>query len=184
MTTRDDTDSLWRSLLQFTYPAERMAYTAAYAVLAFLGASVAPLVGGFVDSRAGWRWNLITTAILVTVSWILIIVGCPESFVPVLLARKNKHLARRDGPNLATRYKNALVTPFKLLFTEPVLAIVSFYLAFLYAVFYALFPVRLRCSSCASETNGLRDRSHSRPHRRSSPSSLSRFADGRKRAWH
>jgi DHA1 family multidrug resistance protein-like MFS transporter len=102
---------------------------------------MAPLIGGFVNSRAGWRWNLITTAILVTVSWLLILVGVDESYAPVLLARKNKHMARHDGPSLATRYRNAIVTPFKLLFTEPVLALVSFYLSFLYAVFYALFPV-------------------------------------------
>lgn len=106
---------------------------------------MAPFLGGLIDVYAGYRWNLIVTSILVTVSWLGMLFLANESYAPILLAKKNKHL-RRDGRSLATRYKNAILTPWKLLFTEPVLALLSFYLAFLYAVFYALFPVR--CSKC------------------------------------
>ena len=102
---------------------------------------MAPFIGGFVDIYAGYRWNLIVTSILVTVSWLCIVFLADETYAPILLAKKNKHMPRK-GPSLGTRYKNAIVTPWKLLFTEPVLAFMSFYLSFLYAVFYALFPVR------------------------------------------
>jgi len=39
------------------------------------------------------------------------------------------------------RYKKAIGRPFYLLFTEPVLLLVSLYLAFLYALIYGLFGV-------------------------------------------
>lgn len=108
---------------------------------------MAPFIGGFVNAKSSWRINLIVTASLVTLSWLLILVGADETYAPILLARKNKHLARHDGPSVLTRYRTAIVTPFKLLFTEPIVFLTSFYLSFLYAVFYALFPVGLGVSS-------------------------------------
>lgn len=109
--------------------------------MAFGGASVSPLTGGFIVTRASWHWNLIVTAILVSVSFLLIVVGADESYAPVLLARKNHHLARHDGPSLATRYKVALIQPFKLVFTEAPLALVAAYLSILYAILYGFFAV-------------------------------------------
>jgi MFS family permease len=123
---------------------------------------MAPFIGGFVNVYAGYRWNLIVTSILVTVSWLLIVVLADETYAPILLARKNKHLTR-TGPSLGARYKNAIVTPWKLLFTEPVLAFLSFYLAFLYAIFYALFPVspRIPCvQRQVTPKSGLPDHLH------------------------
>jgi hypothetical protein len=69
------------------------------------------------------------------------VVGVDESFAPILLARKNKHHKRPDGPSFGARYRLALTMPWKLLFTEPILALTSFYIAFLYAIFYAVFPL-------------------------------------------
>lgn len=74
-------------------------------------------------------------------SWALILVGVDESFAPVLLARRNKHHKRPDGPSFASRYKLALTMPWKLLFTEPIVALTSLYLSILYAIFYAIFPI-------------------------------------------
>lgn len=100
-----------------------------------------PLIGGFIVARTTGRWNLIITAILVTVSFALLVVGVDESCAPVLLARKNPHGTRQDGPSLATRYKRALLLPFKLLFTELIVALVSAYLSLLYGLLYGFFAV-------------------------------------------
>lgn len=40
---------------------------------------------------------------------------------------------------IIARYKTAMSKPFILLFTSPVLAAISFYLSFLYALIYGLF---------------------------------------------
>jgi hypothetical protein len=77
----------------------------------------------------------------VSVSWALLIIGVDESYAPILLARMNKHHKRADGPSFASRYRLALIMPWKLLFTEPILALTSFYISILYAIFYAIFPV-------------------------------------------
>lgn len=128
-------------LEQFTNATDRGKYSVAYASCAFLGASIGPLTGGFIVQRASWRWNLIVTAILVSVSWVLIIIGVDESYAPILLARMNKQHKRPDGPSFASRYRLALTMPWKLLFTEPIVALTSLYLSILYAIFYAIFPV-------------------------------------------
>jgi len=129
------------SISDFTTFTQRNRFSCGYAFTAFGGASIAPLIGGFITTRASWHWNLIVTAILVTVSFLLIVVGVDESCAPVLKARKNHHIARHDGPSLAMRYKVALTQPFKLLFTELVLALVAAYLSILYAILYGFFAV-------------------------------------------
>lgn len=71
----------------------------------------------------------------------MILIGVDESYAPILLARMNKQHKRPDGPSFASRYRLALIMPWKLLFTEPIVALTSFYLSFLYAIFYAIFPI-------------------------------------------
>lgn len=87
-------------------------------------------------------------AIFVTVCWLWLILDSPETHGPTLL----KHYEEKVDPEKAKsmklsksaviqRYKTAMYKPFYLLFTEPVLAAISIYLSFLYALIYGLFNV-------------------------------------------
>lgn len=109
-----------------------------FAFAAFGGAAVGPLTGGFIVTRASWHWNLVVTAIFVTVSFLLLFFTS-ESYAPVLLARQNREDGPREGPSLGQKLKVALVVPFKLLFTEPILAMAAIYLSVLYGVMYSIF---------------------------------------------
>jgi MFS family permease len=127
------------SISDFTTAAQRNRYSAAYACLAFEGAAVAPMLGGFIVNRAGWRWQLIIAAIIASVAFALIVVGVDESYAPILLYRKHGQLPNTVRLSLISRLKTALVQPFKLLFTEPILALVCLYISILYGLFYGFF---------------------------------------------
>lgn len=127
------------SISDFTTAAQRNRYSAAYAFCAFEGAAVAPLVGGFIVNRAGWRFMTIVTAIVASVAFLLIVVGVDESYAPILLHRKYGQMPNTVRPSLISRMKTALLQPFKLLFTEPILALVCLYISVLYGLFYGFF---------------------------------------------
>lgn len=150
------------SVGDFTAVLARQPYSASYAFMAFAGASIGPLTGGILVAYTYWRWNLILMAILVTVSWLLMVIGVDESYAPVLLRRKHTAHGRSipGGLSLGRRYHNAIVTPFVLLVTEVPVAVISFYLSFLYAVFYAFFPGMLRQQELAIHLTSLRSIPH------------------------
>ena len=66
----------------------------------------------------------------------------PETFAPVLLRRKTRELSKRTGRSyiaatdwkkpvktVKQRFKTSLTVPFKLLFREPIVILISLYMA-------------------------------------------------------
>lgn len=102
----------------------------------FLGPCIGPMIGGWIGQRAGWRW----------LYWVLFIfVGCsfiftlfmPETLAPVLLRRKAAKLRKDTGDDkyrtleelekkpFAQTIKIALIRPFIMIFTEPIIIFMS-----------------------------------------------------------
>nr|GAT58078.1 MFS transporter [Mycena chlorophos] len=126
------------SIGDITTPRERGLYTILYALMAFGGPSLGPLVSAFVEHDAGFRWNLRVMAILSTTLSILVAL-LPETHGPTLLKRRQ---AETESPKaVLSVFKNAMARPVLYLFTEPLVAIISFYLSILYAILYAFFEV-------------------------------------------
>ena len=75
----------------------------------------------------------------------------PETFAPVILKRRATKLRKETGdPNICTEQemfkvpftemmKDTLIRPFEMLFTEPILLLLSMYIALIYGLLVSLF---------------------------------------------
>lgn len=129
---------------------QRGAPMAIFSTTIFLGPCVGPLVGGWIGMRAGWRWIYWVLFIFVGVCFIFTLI-MPETLAPVLLRKKAEKLRKATGDDkyrtleelekkpLYESIKIALVRPLVMMFTEPIIIFMSFYLAFVYCLLYLLF---------------------------------------------
>ena len=136
------------------FPAnQRGLALAVYAAAPLLGPAVGPIVGGFVGESLGWRWVAGIEAIISGVTWIICVLLVPETYAPVLLQRRAWRLTRRFKkvyrskieiqkgvqPSLLRSFRIALSRPWLLLFVEPIVLLLSIYMAFIYGTLYMLF---------------------------------------------
>lgn len=90
-----------------------------------------PLIGGFINQYANWRWSFWTLMLWSGVQLVAIVLLVPETYSPVLLKRKAQALRKRTG-NQRYKAKIELIDksilktvalsckrPFELLFFEP-----------------------------------------------------------------
>lgn len=120
-----------------------------FAATVFMGPMVAPFIGGFiVSSHLGWRWTAYISSIMGWLSFGLILLFMRESYPPVVLVSKAAELRRRTK-NWGIHAKQEevevdvleLVTknfsrPLRLLFTEPVILLITIYMSFIYGLLY------------------------------------------------
>lgn len=129
--------------------AQRGLATTLYCVAPFLGPILGPVVGGFVSENVGWRWVQGVCCIFIGVIGILGVIFVPETYGPVLLARRASHLSKTDGrvyisvleKNQGRKepsevFKRALIRPWVLLFWEPIVLVASLYMAIIYGTIY------------------------------------------------
>ncbi len=131
---------------------ERGPATSLFVAAPFLGPAIGPIVGGFVGQSIGWRW---IEGIMAIFTGTLAIIGAltvPETYVPVLLRGRAVALSKRTGkvyvsmldkkrgPVSASKsFKTALIRPWILLFREPIVLLISIYMAIIYGTLYMLF---------------------------------------------
>ncbi|KAK0313742.1 hypothetical protein LTR01_001999 [Friedmanniomyces endolithicus] len=70
-----------------------MIYTAS----PFVGPQLGPVIGGFINQFADWRWSFWVLIIWAAVQWTLIFFFVPETYAPVLLRRKAIKLRKETG---------------------------------------------------------------------------------------
>jgi len=110
---------------------------------------LAPIVGGWVLSnpKLGWRWTEWITLIISGFSFLISFIFLPETYLPILLHWKAKHLRRITKDNRyvsehserASYYKRIKAIwpmPAKFLRTEPVIAVFGGYFCFLYILLF------------------------------------------------
>ncbi|OQD61197.1 hypothetical protein PENPOL_c018G06825 [Penicillium polonicum] len=124
-------------------PLSRGIAVAGFASATFLGPVLGPLVGGFVTkSHLGWRWTQWLTIIFSLVFLAIYFIFCPETYSPVVLARlakKRGHTppgGKVDFKQLARVY---MLRPFIMLVQEPILALLTLYMGFIYGFLYLCF---------------------------------------------
>ena len=141
------------------FPArERGLALSIFAAAPFMGPTLGPIVGGFVGQKIGWRWVMGVSAIFTGVLWILGSLTIPETYGPVLLRkraaalskitgrvyRSGLEIARGPPPTIIHNFKIALSRPWILLFSEPIVLLLSIYMAIIYGTLYlcfAAFPI-------------------------------------------
>ena len=105
-----------------------------------------PLVCGFVFAWTNWRWTQYVT-LMVALAAFLLGVGMPETYNRSLLRRRAASLglappnllSAQSGVTLEHMTRVTFLTPLKMLFTEPIVALLSLYLAFNFAVLFQWF---------------------------------------------
>ncbi|OWZ56060.1 multiple drug resistance protein [Cryptococcus neoformans c45] len=124
---------------------------ALFAAAPFLGPALGPITGGFLGLTSGWRWIEGFLTILSGVLFIVGIVFASETYAPIILRRRAKRLSKVTGNvyrfradakkplNAMALFKGSLIRPWKFLFLEPIVAILSIYVALLYGILYLFF---------------------------------------------
>ncbi|KAI9655963.1 MAG: hypothetical protein M1821_005024 [Bathelium mastoideum] len=122
---------------------------AAFSATVFMGPLIGPFLGGFITtSYLGWRWTQYITAFMGFFACILALFFQKESYAPVILVGKASEL-RRVTRNWGIHAKQEevevdlmeLVTknvsrPLRILFTEPIVLLITIYMSFLYGLLY------------------------------------------------
>lgn len=137
-------------------PTERGRAMALYSLAPLLGPAVGPIAGAWVAELSTWRWVFWSTSIVAVFVQILGWFFLQETYAAAILSKKKRKLIKSTGnPNLHTEFDNpsrsfanhlgvALKRPFILLFTQPIVQVLAFYIAYVYGVLYlvlASFPV-------------------------------------------
>ncbi|KAL1961145.1 hypothetical protein VTO42DRAFT_3090 [Malbranchea cinnamomea] len=141
-------------------PLNRGIAGASFAGATFLGPIAGPIAGGFlVHSRLGWRWTAWVTLILQAVLGVVSVFTIQESFAPVVLQRRAKRLRRetqnwalysaldKEKPTISGIVTKYLSRPMRMMLSEPILVLVTLYLALVYGILYLFFftyPISFR----------------------------------------
>lgn len=123
-----------------------------FAAAPFLGPVIGPIVGGFVGETIGWRWVEGVMAIFTGVLWIAGAFLIPETYPPVIQRKRAQKLSQmtgkvyrsqgdvRQGPTTFGHvFKTSLLRPWVLLFKEPIVLLLSIYMAIIYGTLYMMF---------------------------------------------
>ncbi|OCT52285.1 putative MFS-type transporter [Cladophialophora carrionii] len=131
---------------------ERGLAMSIFALAPSMGPTLGPFSAGFLAEAQGWRWVMGLLAIFAGVMWILGTVFVPETYAPVILRKRVAKLATMTGkvyileadkgkgaPSIKTLLPTALIRPWILLFREPIVLLLSLYIAIIYGTLYLLF---------------------------------------------
>ncbi|GLA65973.1 hypothetical protein AtubIFM54640_008173 [Aspergillus tubingensis] len=131
---------------------DRGIATSLFAAAPFLGPVLGPIIGGFLGMNAGWRWVMGFLGAFSGFVWIIGSLTVPETYAPVLLRRRAERLSKLTGKvyrskldidqgktTIKQAFKTALSRPWILLFREPIVFLLSLYIAIVYGTLYMLF---------------------------------------------
>lgn len=129
-------------------PHNRAIATACFIMMPFLGPALGPIVGGFTAFYLDWRWTQWISLIFVGVS-LFFVMPMHETYKKIILQRRARRLQIPGPPDplanssAAQRLKFlltvTLLRPLYMQFTEPIVAFLSIYNAFNFAVVFAFF---------------------------------------------
>ncbi|KAJ5605422.1 amino acid transporter [Penicillium lagena] len=124
-----------------------------FAAAPFMGPALGPVIGGFLAINAGWRWVEGLLSAFAGLLWVIMAVLVPETYAPVLLRRRAERLSLMTGQVYRTKLdveqegrtslrdmvSRFLSRPWILLFQEPIVLILSIYIAIIYGALFMMF---------------------------------------------
>ncbi|PKS08528.1 hypothetical protein jhhlp_004913 [Lomentospora prolificans] len=132
--------------------AQRGLAMSIFAAAPFLGPVLGPITGGFLGAAAGWRWVMGYLAAVSGLFWLVGGLLVPETYAPLLLRKRAAKLSKMTGKvyvsktdaergkiSLRKSFATALSRPWILLFKEPIVLLLSLYMAIVYGILYMLF---------------------------------------------
>jgi multidrug resistance protein len=130
--------------------SERGVAMAFFTTAPFMGPALGPICGGFLSMTVSWRWVEGLICVLSGTLWILGTLLVPETYAPVILRNRAKKLSELTGliyvskldsgrnTSMKNTSKTALARPWALLFREPIVLLLSIYIAIIYGTLYML----------------------------------------------
>lgn len=124
-----------------------MVYTAS----PFIGPSIGPLLGGFINQYTSWRWTFYMLLIWSGVNLAMILFFVPETYHPVLLRHKAQKLRDETGDkrweapiekinqSIPKTIMYSFLRPLQLLFLEPMCFLLCLFSAILLGILYLFF---------------------------------------------
>ncbi|KAF4487971.1 hypothetical protein FAGAP_11182 [Fusarium agapanthi] len=138
-------------------PHQRGLAMTLFVAVPCLGPVLGPIPGGFLGENASLRWVMGFLAVFAGVMWIGGTILIPETYAPTLLRRRAAKLSSMTGKvyissiqlkqgkvSLRSAISTSLLRPWILLFKEPIVLLLSIYMAIIYGnlyLFFAAFPV-------------------------------------------
>ncbi|PPQ75171.1 hypothetical protein CVT26_008701 [Gymnopilus dilepis] len=128
--------------------------TSLFTAAVFIGPVTGPIIAGYiVDSSVSWRWVFWVMFIFAGACTLIMLPTLPETYAPVILAKKVKRLRKEDpigSKNLYAEHEKqdwsfwgvlnrTLFRPFKMLAQEPILLLITIYMSVVYGLLYGLF---------------------------------------------
>lgn len=137
--------------------AQRGVAVTVFSIAVFSGPLLAPFIGGFITtSYLGWRWCEYITAIMGFTGLALLLFLLEETYPPVILVNKAAELRRRTKNwgihakqeeieiNLRELVEKNLGRPMRMLFTEPIVLLLSIYMVCAISLFHMIRANRFR----------------------------------------
>ncbi|CAF1239592.1 unnamed protein product [Adineta ricciae] len=127
-----------------------------YAAMPFLGPILGPIVGGYASSAIDWRWIQGLMAIFTGILAMIGILFLSETYAPFLLRLRAEKLSRMTGFVYRSKFevknqvifrrllKISLSRPWIFLVREPIVSLLSLYMALIYGILYmfvSAFPI-------------------------------------------
>lgn len=123
---------------------------AIFSMVVFSGPLMAPFIGGFIieNPNLGWRWTEYLLLILGASAFILDLLFLDETYPPVVLIAKAEEIRRRTNNYLIHAKQEEvsvdfrelleknLSRPLRILVGEPIVLLLSIYMAFIYGLLY------------------------------------------------
>ncbi|OCL13664.1 MFS general substrate transporter [Glonium stellatum] len=121
-------------------------YYSILGLASYVGAAVGPIVGGFVVAAKGWRWTQWVT-LMITLVVFMFGVGISESYGREIPRRRNRRRGlapphqppAESGVTLRQMARITILNPLNMMFTEPVVILITLYLGFNFAVVFQWF---------------------------------------------
>lgn len=121
-----------------------------FVLMVFSGPIFGPIISGFIvkNPHLGWRWSSYIGGIMASISVLLLIFLYKESHHPIILVRKAEILRRRtknwaihaahEETSLSVKViiEKYITRPVRMLFTEPIIFLITLYNAFIYGILY------------------------------------------------
>lgn len=110
-----------------------------------LSPQTGPLIGGFIVGATGWRWTQ-WVSLMVSLAAFLLGIGVPETYQREIPRRRAERLGRayeetpaQSGVTISQMARITVLSPLKMLVTEPVVIMCSLYLGFNFAIIFQWF---------------------------------------------
>lgn len=131
------------TILDLTSGSYRGVALGIYYSLPSFGAVLGPFIGGFTVADHDWRWTQ-WLAVILTAALYIPVCFMRETYKKVILQRRAIRLglqdssSQRTSPGRAFRYFVTVLIqrPLHMLFTEPIVTLISMYNAFILSLFY------------------------------------------------